>query len=111
MPGVGPGDSYKYEVTSRFKGYKQMKADPYGFAMEVPPKSASIVVDTHRYQWQDQEWLQKRAETHLLDEPVSIYEVHLGSWMREKTIGSLPTANWPTSWCRTSSGWATRTSN
>jgi 1,4-alpha-glucan branching enzyme len=82
LPGVGAGDAYKYEVTSRFKGYKQMKADPYGFAMEVPPKSASIVVDTHKYQWQDHDWLQTRADAHLLDEPVSIYEVHLGSWMR-----------------------------
>ena len=60
-----------------------IKADPYGFRMETPPKSASIVADLSKYEWQDQAWMEQRAQTNLLDEPVSVYEVHLGSWMRD----------------------------
>ena len=56
-----PGTIYKYAVRSRFHGYSQMKADPYGFAMEVPPKSASVVVDVIGYEWQDHEWLKCRG--------------------------------------------------
>ena len=82
IPGLGPGTSYKYAVKSRFHGYFQLKADPYGFAMEVPPKSASIVVNIHDYEWRDQEWLQSRADTNLLEKPLSIYELHAGSWKR-----------------------------
>jgi 1,4-alpha-glucan branching enzyme len=82
IPGITAGTSYKYAVKSRFHGYFQMKADPYGFGMEVPPKSASIVVDIHNYQWQDQEWLQYRASQNWLEDPLSIYEVHLGSWQK-----------------------------
>src|SRR5271165_3343878 len=82
LPGVGQGSSYKYAVKSRFHGYSQMKADPYGFQMERPPQSASIVSDVWKYEWQDQEWLKKRGETRALDRPMSIYEVHLGSWLR-----------------------------
>jgi 1,4-alpha-glucan branching enzyme len=84
IPGIKPGTSYKYAVKSRFHGYFQMKADPYGFGMEIPPNSASVVVDIHNYQWQDQEWLQRRAETNLLDSPLSVYEVHTGSWMKHE---------------------------
>jgi len=82
LPEVGQGSSYKYAVKSRFHGYSQMKADPYGFQMEKPPQSASIVSDVWKYEWQDQEWLRKRGETRALDRPMSIYEVHLGSWLR-----------------------------
>ncbi|MBV9081348.1 MAG: 1,4-alpha-glucan branching enzyme, partial [Acidobacteriaceae bacterium] len=82
IPGVGPGMPYKYSVTSRFRGYSQMKADPYGLAMETPPKSASVVADIDTYEWHDEEWMAKRAQTRILDCPVSVYEVHLGSWRR-----------------------------
>jgi 1,4-alpha-glucan branching enzyme len=82
MPGIAAGTPYKYAVKSRFHGHFQMKADPYGFGMEVPPKSASVVVDIHDYQWQDQEWLQYRANQSWLESPLSIYEIHLGSWQR-----------------------------
>jgi 1,4-alpha-glucan branching enzyme len=82
IPGVGPGMRYKYMVKSRFHGYSQLKADPYGFWMETPPKSASIVADLDSYEWHDQEWMQKRANVPLLDSPISIYEVHLGSWLK-----------------------------
>ena len=81
IPGVAAGAPYKYAVKSRFVGYSQMKSDPYGFLMETPPKSASIVVDM-TYEWHDAEWLEHRAKTKALDCPMSIYEVHAGSWVR-----------------------------
>ncbi len=84
MPGVGPGTSYKYAVKSRFRGYSQMKSDPYGFQMETPPKSASVVADIDTYDWHDGDWMERRANTKLLDSPLSIYEVHLGSWKRDE---------------------------
>ena len=82
MPGALAGTNYKYSVRSHVRGYRQQKADPYGFATEVPPKSASVVVDLATYQWSDQAWMESRARKDYLKEPVSIYEVHLGSWLR-----------------------------
>ncbi|HWQ56141.1 MAG TPA: 1,4-alpha-glucan branching protein GlgB [Bryobacteraceae bacterium] len=82
IPGLGEGANYKYNVRSRFAGYQQMKADPYGFRSETPPKSASVVVDLDAYQWQDAEWMDGRGAKDLLKSAVSIYEVHLESWMR-----------------------------
>ncbi|HEX3685431.1 MAG TPA: 1,4-alpha-glucan branching protein GlgB [Bryobacteraceae bacterium] len=84
IPGVGPGESYKYFVQSRFHGFREEKADPYGFSMEVPPKSASVVVDLEQHDWQDQEWMERRADAKTLENPVSFYEVHLGSWQRDE---------------------------
>ncbi len=89
MPGVGEGTPYKFFVRSRYHGYRQLKADPYGFAMEVPPKSASIVTDLDSYQWGDDEWMTRRGEQSALKQPVSIYEVHIESWMRKPTGESL----------------------
>ena len=82
LPGVRHGMAYKYFVRSRFHGYRQLKADPYGFAMECPPKSASLVWSLDGYQWGDQAWMEERARRNWLKEPISIYEVHLGSWLR-----------------------------
>jgi len=82
LPGIGEGTHYKYQVRSRYQGYNQQKADPYGFESEVPPKSASIVFDIGTYEWHDAEWLERRSKTDQLKQPVSIYEVHLGSWLR-----------------------------
>jgi 1,4-alpha-glucan branching enzyme len=72
---------YKYRVASR-TGESFEKADPYGFAMELRPRTASVVTDIDRYQWNDGEWLARRSEHQGLDRPLSIYEVHLGSWRR-----------------------------
>jgi hypothetical protein len=83
LPNVGEGAAYKYYVRSKFKGVAQLKADPYGFGTEAPPKSASVIRNIERYQWQDHEWMEKRATVDWLKEPVSIYEVHLESWMRD----------------------------
>ncbi len=82
LPGLAEGATYKYYVRSRLAGYQQLKADPYGFLCETPPKSASVVWDINRYQWNDAGWLEQRAKTNWLKSPVSIYEVHLESWMR-----------------------------
>ena len=82
LPGVGEGTNYKYLVRSSIGGLRQQKADPYGFACEAPPKSASVVCDISKYEWGDREWMESRAQKDYLKEPVSIYEVHLGSWLR-----------------------------
>ena len=82
VPGLGEGAPYKYNVRSRFAGYQQLKADPYAFYCETPPKSASVVWDTGKYQWNDAAWMEARAKADMLKSPVSIYEVHLESWLR-----------------------------
>jgi 1,4-alpha-glucan branching enzyme len=82
MPGLGQGATYKYFVRSRFNGYRQLKADPYAFCSETPPKSASVVWSLDNYKWNDAAWLEARAGVELLKKPVSIYEVHLESWLR-----------------------------
>ena len=81
VPALATGTSYKFNVRSRFAGYQQLKADPYAFHCELPPKSASRVWDSH-YEWQDAAWMTARASSEILKSPVSIYEVHLESWMR-----------------------------
>ncbi|TMB92469.1 MAG: 1,4-alpha-glucan branching protein GlgB [Chloroflexi bacterium] len=80
VPGVKPGALYKYAIYSRFNNYAVEKTDPYGFATELRPRTASIVVDIHRHDWNDNTWMQQRAEHQELSSPISIYEVHLGSW-------------------------------
>ena len=82
LPGLGEGVHYKYFIRSRQKGHREMKADPHGFRCEVPPQSASIVARLDAHEWGDQAWMESRAKRNLLDEPVSIYEVHLESWLR-----------------------------
>ncbi|HYZ87401.1 MAG TPA: 1,4-alpha-glucan branching protein GlgB [Bryobacteraceae bacterium] len=83
LPGLGPGAHYKYFIRSRMHGYRQLKADPYGFYSEIPPKSASVVAELGTYEWGDAEWMQKRPLQNLLKRPFSVYEVHLESWMRK----------------------------
>ncbi|MBE3560033.1 MAG: 1,4-alpha-glucan branching protein GlgB [Ktedonobacteraceae bacterium] len=80
IPGVQVGALYKYAIVSRAHDYRVDKADPYAFASELRPNTASIVTDLYRYQWQDAEWMQQRARRQQLDAPISIYEVHPGSW-------------------------------
>jgi 1,4-alpha-glucan branching enzyme len=82
IPGLAAGTAYKYHVRSRFAGYQQLKADPYAFWCETPPKSASVVWDTGKYEWRDAEWIDRRARTDWLKSPVAVYEVHLESWLR-----------------------------
>ncbi len=81
VPELTENTLYKYRVESQ-SGESFEKADPYGFAMELRPKTASVVADLSRYQWSDQDWLKERAKQQPLDRPISIYEVHLGSWRK-----------------------------
>ncbi len=80
IPGLGEGEVYRYDVVSRFDAYHAEKTDPYGFFAELRPANASIVVNIEGYDWGDDDWMTKRAETKPLNQPMLIYEVHLGSW-------------------------------
>jgi 1,4-alpha-glucan branching enzyme len=82
VPGVGPGALYKYRLVSNIGGYRADKADPYGFAGEIRPLTASKVCDLSGYDWGDAAWMSARAGAQALDAPVTTYELHLGSWMR-----------------------------
>ena len=82
IPGAREGQIYKYFVRSQIFGVHGLKCDPYGFASEVPPKQGSIVHDLGHYHWGDQEWMERRGNTNWLERPVSVYEVHLESWMK-----------------------------
>jgi len=81
VPGITNGAIYKYRINSNVGGYTVDKADPFAVFSEVPPKTASVVWDLN-YEWSDQDWMASRWQRNALDGPISIYEVHLGSWMR-----------------------------
>ncbi|GAB3172740.1 1,4-alpha-glucan branching protein GlgB [Telluribacter humicola] len=81
IPNVGNGEVYKYFILSN-NGQHLEKADPFAFWCEVAPQTASIVWDTW-YEWKDEEWMQSRKEKNKLNAPISVYEVHLGSWRRD----------------------------
>ena len=81
VPGIGPGDSYQYAVIDA-AGRRVDKADPYAFATDLRPDTSSRVCDLASFRWGDAEWLANRRRTNALGAPISIYEVHLGSWMR-----------------------------
>jgi 1,4-alpha-glucan branching enzyme len=87
IPGVAKGTIYKYYIVSHHRGYRVEKADPFAFYAETPPKTASIVWDFN-YDWQDQKWMEERHAHNALDAPLSIYEVHLGSWRRVTEEGN-----------------------
>ena len=81
IPGVDKGSVYKFHIVSRHHGHVVDKADPFGLWHEKPPRTASVVWDLE-YQWADHDWMQNRQGKNSLHAPISIYEVHLGSWMR-----------------------------
>jgi 1,4-alpha-glucan branching enzyme len=81
IPGIGKGTLYKYHIGSRFNRYRVDKADPFSVFNEIPPKFASIVWDLD-YAWNDHEWLAGRSQRQGLDKPMTIYEMHVGSWRR-----------------------------
>jgi 1,4-alpha-glucan branching enzyme len=82
VPGLGHGALYKYSIKPKFSTQWLDKADPLGFASEVRPRTASMVWDLSKYQWADQRWISQRGEAQAFQAPISIYEVHLGSWKR-----------------------------
>ena len=87
IPGLGAGELYKYEI--RNGGRKFLKADPYALMMEVPPDTSSVVFDS-KYKFRDRAWMTKRKGRRPWQEPLSIYEVHLGSWRRVSEEDNRP---------------------
>ncbi|MGP0063431.1 MAG: 1,4-alpha-glucan branching protein GlgB [Isosphaeraceae bacterium] len=88
IPDLSHGEVYKFEIKSQQNGYLVQKSDPYGFAAELRPKTASIVWDITNFAWGDQDWLARRSDRQALDKPMAIYEVHLGSWKRKADQGN-----------------------
>jgi 1,4-alpha-glucan branching enzyme len=88
VPGVAPGELYKFHIRTRAQDANSVRADPFGFRMEQRPNTASVVWDLRRpYGWRDAAWMQSRGARQASHAPLSIYEVHLGSW-RRKADGS-----------------------
>ena len=81
IPEAVKGARYKYHIVSRYNDYRVDKADPFGIYNDKPPETVNIVWDLE-YTWNDQAWMAKRGNHNSSDAPMSIYEVHLGSWMR-----------------------------
>ena len=86
VPGVGHGASYKFHIASSHAGYQVAKADPYARYSETPPATASRVWSLD-YDWGDQDWMATRAQRNALDAPMSVYELHPGSWRRKPEEG------------------------
>ncbi len=82
--GLGEGTVYKYAIHDAHGNLLPLKADPYGFAAELRPANASKVFNIHDYQWSDGEYMAQRAQNNPYIQPISIYEVHLGSWQRDE---------------------------
>ena len=87
IPGVDIGTLYKYHIKSKYHCYSVNKTDPFGFFHETPPKTASIVTSLD-YEWKDSEWMRSRRDNNSTNGPISIYEVHLGSWRRVPEEGN-----------------------
>ncbi len=93
IPGLEAGTLYKYEIRTRL-GNLFLKADPYGFAMQLRPENCSIVASLGGFVWRDEEWLAARASGNALRRPFNAYEVHLGSWRRPWDQRKPPFTNW-----------------
>jgi 1,4-alpha-glucan branching enzyme len=98
IPGVAEGSRYKFELRGQ-DGDLLLRADPFAFETELPPKTASVVNRT-RYEWTDDGWMALRQQSDRLRAPMSVYEVHLGSWrlnpLEDKLLAD--SSSWPTSW-------------
>jgi 1,4-alpha-glucan branching enzyme len=82
IPDIGPGALYKFEIRNQETGHIFIKSDPYGQQFELRPNTASVVTDKVSYAWNDAKWMEKRKTWDWQHAPLSIYEVHLGSWQR-----------------------------
>jgi 1,4-alpha-glucan branching enzyme len=82
MPGIQSGSLYKYHIKTKSKKKSLEKSDPFAFFCEKSPKTASVTYDI-RYKWDDAQWMEQRKERNSLQAPISVYEVHLGSWQRD----------------------------
>jgi 1,4-alpha-glucan branching enzyme len=88
IPDIGIGSCYKFEIRSR-GGDISLRSDPYGNYFQLRPDNASIVVEESEFEWSDHDWMSHRKETDWQQEPMSVYEVHLGSWQRDENGGFL----------------------
>ncbi|HEX6142155.1 MAG TPA: 1,4-alpha-glucan branching protein GlgB [Geminicoccaceae bacterium] len=88
VPGIGRGEPYKYEIKGPNGEHLPLKADPVAFRAEHPPKTASVVHGLQEMAWRDEGWMAERERANAVDAPISIYEVHLGSWMRVPEDGN-----------------------
>jgi 1,4-alpha-glucan branching enzyme len=82
IPDLEPGHVYKYEIRNRHSGAVNMKADPYGQQHELRPRTASVIPEQDSYDWGDADWMEQRTRVEWQHSPMSVYEVHLGSWRR-----------------------------
>ena len=96
VPGIGPGELYKYDIRTAHDGLSSVKADPFGFAMEMRPNTASVIHDIGRYAWDDAEWMRERERRQARGAPLCIYEAHLGSWKRRPAEGDRGEEGWLT---------------
>jgi 1,4-alpha-glucan branching enzyme len=87
VAGACTGMRYKYHIISRYNGYRVEKGDPFAFSWEVPPATASVIAEP-AFSWQDRAWMEQRKEAGDLSAPISIYELHLGSWRKTQADGS-----------------------
>ena len=86
IPGIDRGELYKYRIYSNYDRRVREKSDPYGLLFEMAPKTSTITWDTW-YEWQDEDWMNARKQFNPYREPVSVYEVHLGSWKKNVEEG------------------------
>ncbi|MDQ6921299.1 MAG: 1,4-alpha-glucan branching protein GlgB, partial [Candidatus Dormibacteraeota bacterium] len=93
IPDIGPGAVYKYQIHNRDSGYRVEKADPFAFRTETPPKTASVIWDLD-YSWEDADWMRNRHRRNSAQAPLSIYEVHTGSWRRVPEEGNRSLNYW-----------------
>ncbi|SIQ24221.1 1,4-alpha-glucan branching protein GlgB [Bosea sp. TND4EK4] len=82
IPGIGPGAVYKYAITAASGERLPWKADPLGRQHELPPRTGSVVAAAPAFDWKDSDWVAKREKRNAIHEPLSVYEVHVGSWLR-----------------------------
>ena len=87
IPGVGQGAHYKFEIRDAH-GHIKLNTDPVGFFFEIAPKQAAIVWDAKKFRWTDDAWIKQRRERNALRSPLSIYEVHVGSWQKKTATES-----------------------
>ena len=86
IPGIGQGELYKYEIKTQ-QDYILVKSDPVAFYSEKRPNTASVVYNIENYHWEDENWMNYREQANSFDRPMSVYEVHLGSWRRKGEHG------------------------
>jgi 1,4-alpha-glucan branching enzyme len=87
IPGIGPGKPYKFEIKGPGGDLLEPKSDPYAVQQERPPQTASIIARPSSYEWSDTVWVSNRQKAQKREAPISIYEVHLGSWKRNVERG------------------------